>query len=141
MHRLAPAAGFALSLLLVGCAMGPRVVPAGPQTYTVSSDGGLNLTTATSPAREAVFRAANRFCIKRKLVMVPVSLDEHPGQFGERLPSADLIFRALPPGDPQIARAQAIFRHYDPMVVRESVIKFTADPADQPRRTTGTPHP
>lgn len=135
MNRLPLASGLALSWLLAGCALGPRVVPAGPQTYTVSAEGGLNWTEATSSAREAVFSAANRFCAERKLVMVPVSLDVHPGEWGERLASADLVFRALRPGDPAIGRSEAVFRHHEPLVVRESVVKFAPPPADtQPKR-------
>jgi hypothetical protein len=145
MPPLARFAALALSLLLAGCAMGPRVVSAGPQTYSVSSDDGLSFSEGTGPAREAVFRAANRFCAKRKLVMVPVSLDVHPGDSDGHLPSVDLVFRALRRGDPEIGRSQAVFRHYDPMVVRESVVNFTPDPADsQPDRPTGrksTPRP
>ena len=139
MPPLARLTALVLCLLPVGCALGPRVVAAGPQTYLVSSEGELSFSTATEPAREAVFRAANRFCTKRKLVMVPVSLDVHPGDLDGRLTSADLVFRALRPGDPQIAGSQAVFRHYDPMVVRESVVKYTPDPAYRPSKPKSTP--
>lgn len=135
----------ALSLLLAGCAIDPKVVQAGPQTYMVSSDGGLTWTEATQTAREAVFHAANRYCAKRKLVMVPVSLDTHPSDIDGRFERVDLIFRALRRGDPEIARSQAVFRQHDPMVVRESIVNFIPDPADsQPERPTGrksTPRP
>ena len=36
--------------------------------------------------------------------MVPVSFDAQAGVYGQRPPTADLTFRALPPGDPEIKR-------------------------------------
>jgi len=36
--------------------------------------------------------------------MVPVSFKARPGALGQHPPSADLIFRALKPGDPAIGR-------------------------------------
>jgi hypothetical protein len=138
MSPLARVVPLALILLHAGCAMGPKVVQAGPQTYMVSSDGGLSWNETTAPAREAVFLAANRFCAKRKLVMVPVSVDTRPSEGDDRFERVDLVFRALRRGDPEIARSQAIFRRHDPMVVRESIVNFTPDPADtQPERPTG----
>jgi hypothetical protein len=124
MHRFVPFPALALAFLIAGCAWGPRVVSAGPQTYTITAEEGLKWNAAVIPPRELVFHAANKYCTKRKLVMVPISLDVRPGEMGVRLATADLVFRALPPGDPQIARSQMIVRYYDPMVVRESVIKF-----------------
>jgi hypothetical protein len=121
-----------VALFFGGCASGPRVTPAGPGSYSVTSEDGLRWNTATIPAREIAFQAANRYCAKRKLVMVPVTLDLRPGEIGVRPATADLVFRALPPGDPQIARSQAIFRHYDPLVVRESVVNYGSEPRDHP---------
>jgi hypothetical protein len=140
MYRLAPLPALALAFMIAGCAWSPRVVPAGPQTYTVTAEEGLKWNTATVPARELVFDAANEYCTKRKLVMVPVSLDVRPGEIGVRLASADLVFRALPPGDPQIARSQMIVRHYDPLVVRESVVKFPGEPADRAKPAANSAH-
>jgi len=133
MQRLAPLFLFALASTLAGCATwGPQVQSAGPQTYTVTAEDRLNWTTVITPAREEAFSIANRYCEKHHLVMVPVSLDVRPGETGVRPGTADLVFRALPPGDPRIAHSQAVFRHYDPMVVRESVVKFDSDGAERP---------
>ena len=137
MHRSPLLCAVAVVLAFSGCASGPRVAPAGPQTHTVSAEDGLNWDTRTIPARERVFLAANRFCAKRKLVMVPVSLDVRPGEPGVRPATADLVFRALQPGDPAIGRSKAMFRHYDPMVVRESVVHFGPDGTQRP--ATGNP--
>ena len=132
MQRLAPLLGLTFALVFAGCAGGTRVVSAGPQTYSVSAEDELNWNTSTTPARDVAFRRANAYCTKRKLVMVPVTLDVRPGEMGERVGKADLVFRALKPGDPAIARSQAVFRHYDPMVVRESVVQFDADGSERP---------
>jgi len=134
MHRVAPLSALALALIFAGCAWGPRVVSAGPQTYSVTAEEGLKWNTAVIPPREIVFDAANKYCARQKLVMVPVTLDVRPGELGLRLASADLVFRALAPGDPQIARSQMIVRHYDPMVVRESVVKFEPGNTRPPER-------
>ena len=132
MHRFSPWLALALVFTLSGCASwGPQVQSAGPKTYTVTAEDQLKWNATTVPAREVAFDVANQYCARRKLVMVPVSLDVRPGEIGVRAGTADLVFRALPPGDPAIARSQAIFRHYDPMVVRESVVKFDADGSER----------
>jgi hypothetical protein len=98
-------------LCIAGCA-GPEIVPAGPDTYTVSSGGGLGMTPATAPQRAAAFKAANAFCAKRGLVMVPVSVDTKPGEIGRHTAEVDLVFRALRPGDPDIKRPAVEQPHY-----------------------------
>lgn len=84
---------------LAGCAA--QVVPAGPDTYSVSSSGA---GFSTAGVRSRAYRAATDFCSKRGLVMVPVSFDAQGGVLGSRPPTADLVFRALRPGDPDIKR-------------------------------------
>ena len=88
-----------VALSLVGCAT--EVVPYGPDTYTVSRSG-----VGFSPAgvRAACLKAANAFCAKQGLVMVPVSFDSENGALGQHPPTATLVFRALRPGDPEIKR-------------------------------------
>jgi hypothetical protein len=90
----------ALLLLATGCASSD-VISAGPDTYMVSASGA---GFATAGVREKVYKKANDFCAERGLVMVPVSFKARPGAFGQHPPSADLIFRALKPGDPAIGR-------------------------------------
>lgn len=87
----------------VGCAR-LEVVPAGPDTYSVSAGGGLGWTPSSAPVRAKVYKAANDYCVKRGLVMVPVSVDERPGEMGRHTASMELVFRALRPGDPDIKR-------------------------------------
>lgn len=61
---------------------------------------------ATAGAREKVYKKANEFCTANGLVMVPVSFKARPGELGRHPPSADLVFRALKPGDPAIERPE-----------------------------------
>lgn len=89
----------AVIVIFTGCAS--QVVPAGPDTYTVSSSGA---GFSTAGVRARAYKAANDFCAKRGLIMVPVSFDAQGGVMGQRPPTADLVFRALRPGDPEIKR-------------------------------------
>ena len=89
-------------MTLAGCAA--QVVPVGPDTYAVSSSGA---GFSNAGQRAKVYHTANEFCAKRGLVMVPVSLDAKRGALFTRPPSADLVFRALKPGDPEIKRPNA----------------------------------
>lgn len=86
--------------MLSGCSS--PVVPAGPQTYMVATtEVGL---TQGGRAKAKAYQIADEWCRKRGLVMVPVAVDQHAavpyGAYG----GAELTFRALPPGDPEIKR-------------------------------------
>jgi hypothetical protein len=89
-----------LSSLLVGC-VSSGVIPAGPDTYMISA-GGAGFSTGG--VRASTYRQAEKFCSDRGLVFVPISFDSQPGVLGQRPPTADLVFRALRPGDPEIRR-------------------------------------
>lgn len=89
-----------LALVFAGCATS-SVIPTGPQTYQVSASGA---GAGTEWVREAVYKKANKFCEDRGLVMMPVSFDAERGVAGMTVPTAELTFRALPPGDPEIKR-------------------------------------
>jgi hypothetical protein len=91
---------FVFALFLTGC-VSTSVISSGPDTYMVSASGA---GFATAGVRETVYRKANKYCEDRGLVMVPVSFKARPGELGRHPPSADLIFRALKPGDPDIDR-------------------------------------
>jgi uncharacterized protein YraI len=89
------------AVLFAGCAS-PGVIPAGPDTFTVSS--GTSWGWSSAQARAEVYALANKFCEDRGLVMVPLSIDTIDGVTGRNTPSATLVFRALQPGDPEIKR-------------------------------------
>lgn len=90
----------ATCMFVTGCSSG--VQPAGPDTYFISK-GSLPIWMSAAGAKADCYKKANQWCVARGLVMVPISTDGQdpiPGQAG----SAELTFRALPPGDPDIKR-------------------------------------
>ena len=91
---------FAGICLLSGCTCS-KVIAAGPDTFMVSASGA---GFGTGGVRTEVYEKANKYCAERGLVMVPVSLDARLGELGRHAPTADLVFRALKPGDPEIKR-------------------------------------
>ena len=84
--------------ILVGCTTS-NVISTGPDTYMVTSSGA---GFSTAGVKENVFGKANEFCEEKGLIMVPVSFNAKPGVAGRNVPSADLTFKALKPGDPRI---------------------------------------
>ncbi len=91
----------AISLTLIGCSTG--VVPAGPQTYMISTTAFGLVPGGTAKAK--AYREANDWCKQRGLVMVPVTSDSNDAVYGRKPAGAELVFRALPPGDPDIKRS------------------------------------
>ena len=87
-------------LLCAGCAS--SVVSAGPDTYYISV-GPLAIWQSAAKAKAECYNKANNFCNKRKLVMVPIASSAQEPVVG-RPGSAELTFRALKPGDPEIKR-------------------------------------
>lgn len=87
-------------IFLVSCT-NSGVIPAGPDTYMISA-GGVGFSSAG--VRAKTYKKAKEFCDQKGLVFVPLSLDAQEGVYGERPPSANLTFRALKPGDPEIKR-------------------------------------
>ena len=92
----------AFAAFLIGGCASPGVIPAGPDTFTVSS--GTSFGWSSANARAEAYALANKFCEERGLVMVPLSMDSIEGVTGRNTPNATLVFRALKPGDPDIKR-------------------------------------
>ena len=91
---------FTACIFITGCSTG--VVAAGPDTYLISrSVSGFGTAGA---AKAAVYREASAWCAARGLVMVPVSSDAKDPVTAQHMGSAELLFRALKPGDPEIKR-------------------------------------
>lgn len=89
-----------LSIVLAGCGAG-RVIQAGSNTYTVTSSGA---GFSTDGVKADVYQAANEFCGQKNLVMAEVAIKTQNGALGRNPPSADLQFRCLAQGDPEIER-------------------------------------
>lgn len=89
-----------LSVVLAGCGVG-QVMQTSADTYSVTSSGA---GFSTDGVKADVYQAANEFCAKKNLVMVEVSINTQNGALGRNPPSADLKFRCLVQGDPEINR-------------------------------------
>jgi hypothetical protein len=86
--------------ILTACTTG--IVPAGPDTYMVAHSISAFSTVGRGMASN--YQEASRWCAARGLVMVPVSTDQREPRAGQGMGTADLYFRALKPGDPEIKR-------------------------------------
>jgi hypothetical protein len=96
--RLVCAGGIVASL--TGCSTG--VVAAGPDTYMISKS--IPFFSTVGSAKASVYRDASKWCSERGLVMVPLATDATQPVAGQHMGSAELTFRALRPGDPEIRR-------------------------------------
>jgi len=87
-------------LLLASCSTG--VVPMGRDTYMISgmSPGLVN----SGAVRAKLLRQADAWCRKQGLVMVPVSYSGQDAIYGQQAANAEVIFRAVPPSDPENQR-------------------------------------
>jgi hypothetical protein len=85
----------------------PEVVSAGKDTFIVSHSGGI-YTQNSGPIRADVFRAANEYCARKGLVMVPIAVDERPYVLGRNTASVRLTFLAVSAAEAEKLAAQAI---------------------------------
>ena len=92
--------GFLGIILVSGCSTG-SVIQAGPDTYSVTSTGA---GFSTDSVRSNVYEAANEHCTKKGSVMVETSIHVQSGALARHPPNADLKFRCLKSGDPEISR-------------------------------------
>ena len=87
-------------LILTACTSG--VIPAGPRTYIITKS--VSAFSSGAAGKAQCYREASEWCEKRGLVMVPISSDAQSAENGRKMGGAELTFRALPPGDPEIKR-------------------------------------
>ena len=90
-----------LALLIASCSSG--VVPTGPNSYMISKS--VHGFSSGAAGKADVFREASAWCAKRGLVMVPITSDSRDPVAGRGMGSAEVHFKALPPGDPGISAA------------------------------------
>jgi len=88
-------------LFLAGCVSISDVVPAGKDTWMVA--GTNSRIGADSTMKAGLYKKASDFCVSKKKVLVPVSQDYKFLVIG-RPASADLFFRCLDEGDPELTR-------------------------------------
>lgn len=92
-----------LVLFLCGCAGVTPVVPTGPDTYMVASQGVIgNGSGATQ--KVAAFQAADSYCKSRGEQMLAIHSQESDPLYG-RAPSGQVEFRCLKAGDPALKSA------------------------------------
>jgi hypothetical protein len=95
---------FTLSSLLTACGGVSEVVKTGKDTYMVASSdttigsGGGNL-------KVKLYKAASKFCEDQSKVLMPVSTSSIDWAIG-RPASAELVFRCLLEGDPDLQRPE-----------------------------------
>jgi len=89
-----------LGIFCAGCSTS-NVLQTGADSFTVSSH---SLGVSPEGVKRNVYQSANEFCESRNQVMVETSVDVIAGSPGRNAPSADLRFRCLPAGSPEIYR-------------------------------------
>jgi hypothetical protein len=86
---------------LIGCAsQGP--VPMGMDTYQLSGTGAWSWSSG-SALKGDLFREADTFCRSQGKQMMPVNTTSNDGSF-QRFAQAELQFRCLAQGDPELKR-------------------------------------
>lgn len=77
---------------LAGCGSTSEVVRAGPDTYMISSGGGM-YEQNPSGIRQEVYEQANEYCDNMGKTMVPVDTNERQYQLGRHTASVSLTFK------------------------------------------------
>ncbi len=94
--------GLAGAAVLVGCAHSSGVLPAGPDTYTVT-ENFAPVRGGSTEAERVALTEANDFCSQRGRQFVPTTM----GQGGSLIngpTSYTVTFRCLLPSDPAVAQ-------------------------------------
>ena len=86
---------------LAGCAS-PGPVPMGKDTYMLSGTGAWSWSSGAA-LKGDLFREADAFCLSRGKQLMPVNTASNDGSFS-RFAQAELQFRCLAEGDPELAR-------------------------------------
>lgn len=92
----------AATAVLAACSMGTGILPAGPNTYTVTERRAPVLGGSTS-AQQAAMTEANTFCAGQGRQFLPVdmgTLASISNPYGTT--GYSVTFRCLPPGDPEL---------------------------------------
>jgi hypothetical protein len=79
-------------LVLAGCGGTSDVVRAAPNTYMISSGGGI-YTQNPSGIRQKVYERANKYCDAMGKSMVPLKTNEQPYELGHHTASVELSFK------------------------------------------------
>ncbi len=96
------AAVVVVGIALAGCASsGP--VPIGKDTYMITKQSSTGFHSGAS-VKADLYREAGEFCAKTGLEFQPVGENAKDGVPGFRFANAEVVFRCLASGDPEVTR-------------------------------------
>jgi hypothetical protein len=91
----------AAAAVLTACSMGTGILPAGPDTYTVTERRAPVLGGSTT-AQQAAMTEANAFCAQQGRQFLPVDMATPPSANPYGTTSYSVTFRCLLAGDPEL---------------------------------------
>lgn len=91
-----------LMISLAGCASS-RVVPIGPDTFMIQRQGGTGFSDVGGLKMDAI-EGAGAYCAKDGKHLSIVSVEAVPSRGMGQYPQADVQFRCLKTGDPDLKR-------------------------------------
>ena len=92
----------ALSAALAACSTSTGILPAGPETYTLTKRDAPILGGSDRAQSDALIEA-NEFCQQKGRVFVPNNMAPQPGITNPRPTGYSVTFRCLLPNDPAVA--------------------------------------
>ena len=100
MRVMLPITVLIFSVLLFGCATSTGVIPAGPDTYTITTDSKVGVGVAVIKKR--AIQDAKAYCAssgKKMRTVRPPRLSSRKNFVGRKIPTYNLTFRCLATGD------------------------------------------
>jgi hypothetical protein len=94
--------GFVGALALAGCTSNTGILPAGPDTYTLTTRAAPILG-GSDAAQGTALNEANEFCQAKGMVFVPNNMAPQAGITTPRPTGYSVTFRCLLPTDPAVA--------------------------------------
>jgi hypothetical protein len=90
------------SILLFGCAASTGVIPAGPDTYTITTDSTVGVGVGVGTIKIRAIQDAKAYCAssgKKMKTVRPPRLSSRKNFVGNDIPTYNLTFRCLATGD------------------------------------------
>ncbi len=90
---------------ITGCVSNTGVVPMGQDTYMISYHGtGIGPSSSASRLKADIFRDGTAYCTSQGKEFQPINSSGADGAYGRREASAEVQFRCLTKGDPELGR-------------------------------------
>jgi hypothetical protein len=104
--RYSPLGTTGVVVTLTACAASTGILPAGPDTYTVT-ERLAPIRGGGTEAQRVAMTEANAFCEKQGRRFLPLSMNDAGSLTNPYGPTGYTVtFRCLAPGDPELARPQ-----------------------------------